>query len=104
VSTIQSVDLPQSQSNGVGPDSKYAREYAAFQRLLPSLIQTHLGQFVAIHDGRVIASGVDRLQVVNEALLKNGGADIHVGLVGPERVPGSRSGLLRDVSAEAHSA
>jgi len=35
---------------------KLRMEQAAYDRLLPSLLQTHLDQYVAIHEGRVIGS------------------------------------------------
>ncbi|PKO24192.1 MAG: hypothetical protein CVU38_00105 [Chloroflexi bacterium HGW-Chloroflexi-1] len=35
-------------------------ERAAFQRLLPELLDTHAGQFVAIHDGRVVDADADQ--------------------------------------------
>lgn len=42
------------------------REEAAFERLKPTLLKTHLGQFVAIYQGRVVASGEDKFVVLDE--------------------------------------
>src|SRR4051794_22926589 len=89
---IETVVLPAPFSSGAS-GSKYDREYAAFRRMLPALMQTYVGQYVAIHEERVIASGAHRLTVVNEALAKAGNVAIHVGLVGPEFSPTSHSGV-----------
>lgn len=99
MNAIQTVELPMATNRDLA-SAKYHREWAAFRRLLPTLMQTHSGQYVAIHDEQVIAFGGDRLQVVNEALAKVGNESIHVGLVGPEPMPTSRSGLLRDLTVE----
>ena len=39
--------------------SKGEREYQTFLRLLPQLLGTHRGQYVAIHDGQVVDSDTD---------------------------------------------
>ena len=101
MSIIDPVALPPAAFGGARIGTKYDREYAAFRRMLPALMQTHFGQYVAIHDEQVVASGADRLQVVNEALANAGNVAIHVGLVGPNPMPASRSGLLRDMTIEA---
>ncbi len=43
------------------PRTKWEREYRAFHRLLPQLLATQRGQFVAIHEERVIDSDADEL-------------------------------------------
>ena len=43
---------------------------AAFQRLLPELLKTHLGQFVAIQDGRLIDSDTDEGALARRTLLR----------------------------------
>lgn len=40
------------------PQSKWQREYRAFLRLLPELLATHGGRHVAVHEGRVVGSGM----------------------------------------------
>jgi hypothetical protein len=44
-------------------DDKWRREQRAFRQLLPELLRTHPDEFVAIHEGRVVESGVDKLEV-----------------------------------------
>ena len=51
------VKLPQREP------TKFERERRAFLRLLPQLLATHRGQYVAIHDEKVEASGADRVEV-----------------------------------------
>ena len=67
------------------PDDKWRREYHAFIRLLPSLLVTHPNQFVAIHDGRVVGSGSDRIAVALEAYRKYGYVPMYVGHVTEQR-------------------
>jgi hypothetical protein len=76
------------------PD-KWRREQQAFRRLLPDLLKTHRDQFVAIHDGIVVESGSDKLDVAARAYSKIGYVPIYVGLVSVEpaaviRVPSPR--------------
>lgn len=49
------------------PTNPLAEEERAYAKLLPGLLQTQLGQFVAIYQGRVIASGSDRVQTAKQA-------------------------------------
>jgi hypothetical protein len=74
--------------------SKVERERRAFLRLLPELLKTHRGQYVAIHDEQMVDSGPERLELVLrvQARLKTG---IYVRLVDTseriERVSGPRN-------------
>ena len=61
--------------------TKWEREYRAFQRLLPSLLQTHRGQYVAIHDEKVVDSGDDEIALTRRVFAKVGNVPIHVDLV-----------------------
>ena len=69
----------------------------AFQRLLPQLLATYRGQYVAIHEGKVVDSSDDKLALALRVLNKIGNVAIHVGLVteGPE--PVFRSDVRRDL-------
>lgn len=81
------------------PASKWAREHLAFRQLLPQLLNTHRGQFVAVHDGRVIAAGQDKIAVAMDALRQVGNVAVHVGLVSEQPEPVVRSGARRDLSS-----
>ena len=48
--------------------AKAERERRAFNRLLPQLLTTHRGLYVAIHDEQVVDSGPDRSEVVTRVL------------------------------------
>jgi hypothetical protein len=62
------------------PKSKWDREYEAFLRLLPELLQTHRGQYVAIHEGKVVGNGDDQLAVARTAYAEFGPVEILVRL------------------------
>jgi hypothetical protein len=61
--------------------SKGEREYRAFLRLLPQLLATHRGQFVALHEGRVIDTDPDDIALIRRVHSRVGYVPIHVGLV-----------------------
>src|SRR5205823_1288190 len=79
------------------PRTKWEREYQAFRRLLPELLTTQSGRYVAIHEGQVVDSGDDKLALALRVLAKVGNVPIHVGLVTAEPEPVSRSGVRRDL-------
>src|SRR5262245_16257035 len=79
------------------PQTKWEREHQAFQRLLPQLLATHKGQYVAIHEGTVVDSGNDKLALALRVLAKIGNMPIHVGLVTEEAEPVSCSGVRREI-------
>ncbi len=66
---------------GNAPESPWDRERRAFHQLLPSLLVTHQGQYVAVHEGKVIASGRDRVEVAMEAYKRVGYVSLFVGMV-----------------------
>jgi hypothetical protein len=76
--------------------SKFDREKRAFQRLLPTLLPTHSGQYVAIHDEQVVDSGPNQAEVALRVLRRIGSVEIYVHLVSDEPQPVFRSGVLRD--------
>ncbi len=67
------------------PQGKWEREQQAFQQLLPQLLQTHAGQFVAIHEGKVVGAGGDLVSVALQAYQQFGYVPIYVDLVTAER-------------------
>jgi hypothetical protein len=56
-------------------------EYRAFRRLLPTLLATHAGQYVAIHDGQVVDCDADDIALIQRVHARIGYVPIHVGLV-----------------------
>jgi hypothetical protein len=76
--------------------TKYERERRAFFRLLPELLQTHRGQYVAIHDEQVVESGPERLPLAMQVWERVGNVPIYVARVTVEPEPVLRSGIIRD--------
>src|SRR5262245_44556744 len=79
----------------VSDNDKWRCEQRAFHQLLPKLLQSHPGQFVAIHDGKVVESGSDKLEVAGRAYARFGYVPIFVSLVtdqlhAPVRIPSPR--------------
>ncbi len=77
------------------PESAYERERRAFREMLPELLETHSGQYVAIRDGKVAASGTDRVAVALEAYSRVGYGPLYLGEVTakpprPARIPTPR--------------
>jgi hypothetical protein len=69
------LDMPKPTEN------KWQREYRAFLRLLPDLMKTHQNRYVAVHEGRVVASGDCLENVAQDAYARHGYVPIYVGLV-----------------------
>jgi hypothetical protein len=80
------LDAPDLQETRL-PQDKFEREFQAFHQLLPQLLRNYRGQYVAIHDGRVVASGQDKVGVALRAYAEHGNVPICVRLVAetPER-------------------
>jgi hypothetical protein len=58
------------------------RERVAFLRLLPLLAQTHFGQYVAIHDGRMVDSDRSQRALVRRFSEQFGDTSLYVAFVG----------------------
>src|SRR5438445_4098975 len=71
-------------------ESKWRSEQRAFRRQLPDLLKTHRHQYVAIHDGKVVESGNDKLAVAGRAYARFGYVPIYVGLVTDQPQPVGR--------------
>ena len=69
---------------------KWRSEQQAFRRQLPELLGTHRNLYVAIHDGQVVESGNDKLQVASRAYARFGYIPIYVTLVSDDTVPVTR--------------
>jgi len=73
----------------------WEEEQRAFLRLLPTLLATHRGRYVAVHHGCVIAEGPEQVEVAKQAYSRAGYVPIYVGLVTeepsrPVRLPSPR--------------
>jgi hypothetical protein len=79
------------------PSTTWQREQQAFQQLLPELLVTHKGRYVAVHNGKVVDSGDDKLALAMRVLAKVGNIPIYVGLVTGESEPVYRSGVRREL-------
>ena len=76
-------------------DDQWERERLTFLNLESALLQTHSGNFVAIHDGEVVDSDADEVQLGLRVYGKYGYVPIYFGLVSetpmpPVRVPSPR--------------
>jgi hypothetical protein len=69
------------------PEDKWRREQRAFRHLLPQLLKTHRDQYVAVHDGQVVESGSDKLEVAGRAYARFGYVPIYVSLVTDQPLP-----------------
>ena len=65
--------------------SKGEREYRAFLHLLPGLLATHRGKYVAVHDGQVVDSDANNVALIQRVHARIGYVPICVGLVSEER-------------------
>jgi hypothetical protein len=63
----------------VTEDSAWERERRAFERLLPTLLETHPGQCVAVHNGTVVNSASDRITAALEACRRVRYVPLYVG-------------------------
>ena len=76
-------------------NDKWGREHGAFLSLRSSLLGSYLGKYVAVHEGRVVESGSDQIEVALRAYAKCGYVPLYVGLVSvsppkPLRLPSPR--------------
>jgi hypothetical protein len=74
---------------------KWEREREAFLRLRPSLLATHEGKYVAIHEGKAVDSAEDEIALGLRVYSKFGYVPIYVGMVSaepprPVRIPSPR--------------
>lgn len=73
-------------------------EYQAFQRMLPDLVRTYLGKYVAVYQGRVVASGDRPATVEQDVRAEYGDVPAYIGVVFPPAAPGVvYSGVIRVV-------
>ena len=82
------------------PLDKFERERLAFYRLLPSLLTTHRGQYVAIHNEQVVDSGANDVDLAERIWAKHGYVPIAVELVTDQPRPPVRIPHYRVVGNE----
>lgn len=80
------------------PLTKWEREYRAFLRLLPELLKTCCGKYVAVHAEEVTDSGDDELALASRVWSKVGYVPIHIGLVTEQPRPIARVPSFREIS------
>jgi hypothetical protein len=85
------------------PDDKWQREKRAFKQMLAGLLATHRGQFVAIHEGKVVETGPNKLDVAGRAYARFGYVPIFVSLVTDEVQPLARIPSPRSLAPEKPS-
>lgn len=73
-----------------GGSTKWERERTAYRRLLPTLLASHRGEYVAIHEGQVIDHGPDQVALALRAYERFGYQPIYVGLVSDDPSPALR--------------
>jgi hypothetical protein len=91
---VQTMPPPVLQTEPIAP-SDWEAERRAFLRLLPTLLPTHQGQYVAVYHRGVIAAGADQVEVAKLAYSQAGYVPVYVGLVTealaqPVRLPSPR--------------
>jgi hypothetical protein len=86
VTTLPAPDLSQS----VKTRTAWEEEQRAFLRLVPKLLVTHRGRYVAVHLGNLIADGPDQVEVAKQAYARVGYVPVYVGLVTDEPPPPAR--------------
>ncbi len=81
-------------------DAKLQSEQDAFRRLLPDLLKTYRNQYVAIHEGQVVGTGPDQIELADRSYDRFGYVPILVTLVTDRprvvRVPSPRGGRVED--------
>ncbi len=65
--------------------SKGEREYQAFLRLLPQLLTTHRGKYLAIHEEQVVDSDTDEVALILRVQARVGYVPLYVGRVVEEQ-------------------
>lgn len=68
------------------PEDKWRREQRAFQRLLPELLDTCRGKYVAVHEEQVVDRDDDLVTLATRVYRRHGYVPIYMDLV-TERPP-----------------
>ena len=62
----------------------FAQEIAAFEQLKPTLFQQYAGEFVAIYQGKVVASGSEKLALLDQVREQFGNVICYIEKVAPD--------------------
>ena len=79
--------LPAPECQASDRDDTWQRERRMFLNLESALLQTHRGKFVAIHDGKVVDTDADEVQLGLRVYRKYGYVPIYFGLVSETPTP-----------------
>jgi Family of unknown function (DUF5678) len=79
---------------------KLATEHDAFEKMLPQLMTEHAGKYVGIHDGRVVAVGGDRVDVLTALHRSMQGVMVLIRLVTDQPQPLERLPVFREVRVD----
>ncbi|MBI3958615.1 MAG: hypothetical protein HY328_07385 [Chloroflexi bacterium] len=71
-------------SPSLSPPPAFLESVATFDRLLPQLLEQYRGQAVAISQGRVIASGPDKMSVWEQVIAEYGQIPCYIEWVEPD--------------------
>jgi len=76
------------------PDKEWNRERISFHSMLPELLKTHKGRFVAIRNGQVVGVGDDFISVATDVYARLGRVPAYIDLVAEQprvvRIPSFR--------------
>lgn len=72
------------RTSAIPVDPEFEAEVAAFERLKPELLKRHPGRAVAIHQGRVVEVGDDKMDVLQRVLRRLGDVRCYVEWVEPD--------------------
>ena len=97
MSEVVTLDIPPFDLPPPAPPPVLSEEVRAFDRLLPELLNTHRGEYVAILGGRVVGTGPDRSELLTRAYAAYGYRPILCRLVTDQpspvvRIPSVRVG------------
>lgn len=76
-------DLLVSLEVSSGAPAEFMAEVAAFERLRPELRRAYPGRTVAIHGGKVIADGADKMETLGRVLETHGQVACYIEAVDP---------------------
>jgi hypothetical protein len=83
MSDVTTLPAPDLNLKGAA-HAAWEEERRAFLRLLPTLLATHRGRYIAVYQRSVIADGPDQVEVAKRAYALAGYVPIYVGLVTDE--------------------